>query len=329
MGYELYYEGRITFDRPVRLARPDEEDCLSGLARFFTPVFEQAEGTSTGRYVTGFQVEEEPADWAKSWPWHEDFVAIEEFARCHQVTLTAQLRWQGDGCPSNPADDRGHVVFDVHGEHHQVPDSSNNDQAVEAHRRRSCTCYGDPAPHPTPAPSPAPVPELLDVADFNDARLDEDENVARAVSGATVIGEPGAWQSSPTGDEWEAHSSDHHDEELLVALRPGLPRPPEVMSGQWGAVVAATPDPADPDADSPMPALVHAARHDPARVLAEVQAKRLFNESWRQLIAEIDSESHPERKQRLTAIRQGLDRTAFHLAAAHHKHPDYRPEWRM
>ncbi|MFE5219331.1 MULTISPECIES: hypothetical protein [unclassified Streptomyces] len=158
MGYELYYEGRITFDRPVSLARPDEEDRLSDLAPFFIPVFEQAEGMPTGRSITGFQVDEETADWAKSWPWHKNFAAIEEFARCHQITLTAQLRWQGDGCPSNPADDRGHVVFDLHGDHHQVPDSSN-DQAVEAHRRRSCTCYRDPTPHPTPASSPAPVPE--------------------------------------------------------------------------------------------------------------------------------------------------------------------------
>ena len=158
MGYELYYEGRITFDRPVRLARPDEESRLSGLARFFTPVIEQAEGTSTGRRITGFQVDEETGDWAKSWPWNEDFAAIEEFARSHQVTLTAELRWQGDGCPANPADDRGHVVFDLHGEHHQVPDSNNSDQAVEAHRRCSCTCYGDPAPRPAPAPSPTPVP---------------------------------------------------------------------------------------------------------------------------------------------------------------------------
>lgn len=152
MGYELYYEGRISFDRPVRLDRPDEEDRLTTLTRFFTPVFQQAEGTSTGRNITGFQVDEATADWAKPWLWQADLTAIEAFARSRQATLTAQLRWQGDGCPSNPADDRGHVVFDLHGQHHQVPDSN---RAVEAHRRRSCTCYPAPASHPTPAPSPA------------------------------------------------------------------------------------------------------------------------------------------------------------------------------
>ncbi|MFJ5951397.1 hypothetical protein [Streptomyces noursei] len=163
MGYELYYEGRITFDRPVSLAHPEEEAHLSTLARFFTPVFEQAESTSTGRYVTGFQVDEETGDWAKSCVWNENFAAIEEFARRHQVTLTAQLRWQGDGCFFNPADDRGHVVFDLHGAHHQVPDSNNNVQAVEAHRRRSCTCYHDPAPSPTPEPARATVGPLTPI----------------------------------------------------------------------------------------------------------------------------------------------------------------------
>ncbi|MCZ1011997.1 hypothetical protein [Streptomyces lydicus] len=159
MGYELYYEGRITFDRPVRLDGPDAEEYLCDLAVFFNPLlFERTEGTCTKRYVTGFQVDEENSDWAKSWPWSKDFVAIEDFARHHQITLTAHLRWQGDGCPPDPADDRGHIVFDLHGTHHQVPDSKNDDRAVEAHRQRSCTCYGNAAPHPTPAPSPAAGP---------------------------------------------------------------------------------------------------------------------------------------------------------------------------
>ncbi|MFD6335780.1 hypothetical protein ACFWGI_40215 [Streptomyces niveus] len=147
MGYELYYEGRIAFDRPVSLDRPDAEEHLCNLTRFFAPVFEQVEGTSTGRRVTGFEVDEEIAEDAKSLLWEEGLVAIAEFARRHQVTLTPQLRWQGDR-----VEDRGHVVFDVHGDHHQVLDSDNN-KAVEAHRQRSCTCYRDPAPDPMPAPA--------------------------------------------------------------------------------------------------------------------------------------------------------------------------------
>lgn len=153
----MYYEGRITFDRPVSLDAAGEHLC--DLTRFFNPLlFERTEGTDTKRYVTGFQVDEENSDWAKSWPWSMDFVAIEDFARDHQVTLTAHLRWQGDGCPSDPADDRGRIVFDLHGAHHQVPDSKNDDRAVEAHRQRSCTCYGNAAQPPAPAPSPEPAP---------------------------------------------------------------------------------------------------------------------------------------------------------------------------
>ncbi|MFE9250891.1 hypothetical protein [Streptomyces sp. NPDC007088] len=147
MGYEIYYEGRITFDRPVSLDAAGEHLC--NLTRFFNPLLiERTEGTDTKRYVTGFQVDEANSDWAKSWPWAMDFVTIEDFARDHQVTLTAHLRWQGDGCPSDPADDRGHIVFDLYGTHHQVPDSKNDDRAVEAHRQRSCTCYGNAAPPP-------------------------------------------------------------------------------------------------------------------------------------------------------------------------------------
>jgi hypothetical protein len=107
------------------------------------------------------------------------------------------------------------------------------------------------------------------------ARIAEAEAVARAASGATVVGEPGSWHPAPNGDEWEAQCSADGDEELLVALRPGLPRPPDVMGGMWGAIASN----ADyrwrqPDAGSAMPQLEHAARWDPARVLAECEAKR-------------------------------------------------------
>lgn len=104
-------------------------------------------------------------------------------------------------------------------------------------------------------------------------QLDEDERVARAASGGTVVGEPGNWRPAPGGDEWEAFAGDI-EEELLVALRPGLPRPPDVMSGMWGAWASNEPDSSDPGAGSSMPALTHAARHDPARVLREVAANR-------------------------------------------------------
>lgn len=112
------------------------------------------------------------------------------------------------------------------------------------------------------------------LVEFLRDRLDEDEQIAQSASGGTVIGSQGAWSPSPAGDEWEACRSEEGDEELLVALRLRLPRPPDVMSGYWGAVFSARDDDTDPDAWSPMPRFEHAARHDPARVLADVEAKR-------------------------------------------------------
>lgn len=109
---------------------------------------------------------------------------------------------------------------------------------------------------------------------FLAAALDEAEAVARAASGGTVVGHPGKWAPSPTGDEWEASSSLDGDAELLVALRPGLPRPPDALNGLWGVVIANVPDDCDPNAWDPLPQLEHAALHDPAAVLRRVAADR-------------------------------------------------------
>ena len=155
-------------------------------------------------------------------------------------------------------------------------------------------------------------------------QLDEDERIAREASGGTVVGEPGAWQPSPHGDEWEASGSAGEDEELMVALRPGLPRPPDVMSGLWGAVFSHRMDDSDPDADSPMRAFEHAARHDPARVLREIDAKRQLLADFAPMLAQtdaaIDSEwnSNDDLHGRLLA----------YLALAYVDLPGYREEWR-
>ncbi|SFK73679.1 DUF6221 family protein [Streptomyces pini] len=156
---------------------------------------------------------------------------------------------------------------------------------------------------------------MNDLIAFLNARLDEDERAARAASGNTVIGEQGNWAPSPDGDEWEAHRSDDVDE-LLVALRPQLPRPADVMGGMWGAIVSD--DPAfsqEPGADRPLPCLEHAARHDPARVLREVKAKR-------GILARVQNH----------AALMGWDemhRDVLRLLVLPYAdHPDRRPEWR-
>lgn len=115
---------------------------------------------------------------------------------------------------------------------------------------------------------------ITELAELLRAGLDEDERIAREACGSTVVGEPGNWRQAPGGDEWVAEANEYGDEELLVALRPGLPRPSDVMSGYWGAVVSKQADEREPGVRGPMDAFRHAARHDPARVLADVAARR-------------------------------------------------------
>ncbi|MFJ9114466.1 DUF6221 family protein [Streptomyces sp. NPDC102394] len=161
-------------------------------------------------------------------------------------------------------------------------------------------------------------------------QLDDDERIAREASGSTVVGEPGNWQPSPAGDEWEACAGEI-EEELLVALRPGLPRPPDVMSGYWGAWVSQEPDTCDPDAGSAMPALTHAARHDPARVLRDVAAKR---QNLAELKATEDAMSEASRDRDATRYNQAraawtvLRRVVRRDAAVYADRPGYREEWR-
>lgn len=169
----------------------------------------------------------------------------------------------------------------------------------------------------------------MDIADFIRARLDEDEQIARAASGNTVVGEPGNWQPSPTGDEWEADSSEHGDEELLVALRPGLPRPPDVMGGYWGAI--ASWEDTESGVDGPRDEFQHAARHDPAAVLRDVAAKRGMIRLAFQHAAKIDGEwgcCHSAEQIEAGLCEYGPELELLQLLAAPYAaHPDYRPEW--
>jgi len=61
----------------------------------------------------------------------------------------------------------------------------------------------------------------------------------------------------------------------------------------------------------------HIARHDPARVLREVAAKRA-----------ILAECEPRPGIGIVAIELAAQRILRHLAAVWNDHPDYRPEWK-
>lgn len=119
-----------------------------------------------------------------------------------------------------------------------------------------------------------PEQSITELAGLIRQGLAEDERIAREACGSTVVGEPGNWRQAPGGDEWVAEENEYGDEELLVALRPGLPRPPDVMGGYWGAIVCTQADERERGVRGPMDAFRHAARHDPATVLRDVAAKR-------------------------------------------------------
>lgn len=70
----------------------------------------------------------------------------------------------------------------------------------------------------------------------------------------------------------------------------------------------------------------HIARHDPARVLAECEAKRRIVEEYAERDADVDLMLGPD----VTRQRQwsGLHMAVNLLAAVYADHPDYRDEWK-
>ena len=161
----------------------------------------------------------------------------------------------------------------------------------------------------------------MTLTEFLLARIAEDEAVAREASGSTVVGEPYNWRPSPNGDEWGVPHRSGPETEVLVALRPAVPQPPEVMSGQWGQVAVWE----DEDGDW-LPTARHIARHDPARVLAECAAKRRIVEQCEEMCERDRMDAgtgywEVAADASLAAVRA--------LASVYADHPDYRQEWAL
>lgn len=161
------------------------------------------------------------------------------------------------------------------------------------------------------------------------ACVDEDEAAAKAASGGTVVGEPRNWRAAPGGDEWEVSESDAGDVELLVALRPGQPRPADVMGGYWGAVVSWHPDYSHRGESSPLPCFQHAALHDPARVLREAEADRQLLAEYKEAAKEhADDDGRNEWNEGFGAGELAvLRRMIRRRAATYSDHPGYDPAW--
>ena len=135
-------------------------------------------------------------------------------------------------------------------------------------------------------------PVIEDLVTFLNARLDEDEAAAKA---ATV----GPWEfegDDPTDDEIY---SVHDGIADLVGVAVAFTRDRQVANGQ------------------------HMARHDPARTLREVEAKRaIIAEAGR--IAQSAS-MYPNQGNAAALI--AMQTVLKILAAEDRDHPDYRQEW--
>lgn len=153
----------------------------------------------------------------------------------------------------------------------------------------------------------------MSLSEFLEARISEDEALARAASGFTVEGERGAWTAVAGGDEWEVGDGDC-EVEVLVALRQHLPRPPKPLDGYWGAITIWKDIEDGEDRAYVTRLAAHISRQDPARILAECAAKRAILKGF-EPFGEIDDINAPE----ILGI----------LAAVYANHPDYLPEWKL
>ncbi|QBR10031.1 hypothetical protein D7Y56_31515 [Streptomyces sp. S501] len=132
---------------------------------------------------------------------------------------------------------------------------------------------------------------------FVRARLDEREAAAVAAGGA--------------GEDWQAWGTG-----IYATSSPDDDVPPLVTTG---------PEVGGSDEDAARAA--HIALHDPAQVLRDVEAIRSLLEQY---TAPEAGEGLPDGIGRRTAgtRRPAVETAVRHLAQAHARHPDYRPEWR-
>jgi hypothetical protein len=145
-----------------------------------------------------------------------------------------------------------------------------------------------------------------ELVQFLRARLDEDEQVARTAS--HVLRNGAHWSL----DDWHGREQPHS----LIA---------QGTADQPVALGHFTADPV------PTEQAVHIARHDPARVLRDIEAKRRLVEFHHAKLIEVVNADREERSGYWCAECDGEAfpcRTLRLLALPFADHPDYRAEWR-
>jgi len=149
---------------------------------------------------------------------------------------------------------------------------------------------------------------MSEIVEFLRARLDEDEQVARAALGrAAFFGNTGEWIADQVRDP-------NGPIPLIFAL-----------SGAGARTQVADLSHAhDPDERG-----THIARHDPARVLREVEAKRRIIERYEADRADFQRHDGYQRNAAMSAARMEISEQALRaLAAAYSDHSEYQPHWK-
>lgn len=144
-----------------------------------------------------------------------------------------------------------------------------------------------------------------DLIEFLRARLDEDERVARSQR------VPRKWHQGP-GDDREWTTAE------MVCMWPPEFHTPYERDKHWRGLTVDWPELAE-----------HIARHDPARVLREVEAKRQIVDEcayWYDKVNDSATEEHPQPNlgERLEVALPVLGLLGLPYAG----HPDYREDWR-
>jgi Family of unknown function (DUF6221) len=178
-----------------------------------------------------------------------------------------------------------------------------------------------------------------DIATFIGARLDEDERFALA-----ACGRPGDDEHPAVIEHWQwecCHDDMPVDPELDIAngeiyalshdevvyrgcggYRIGLRSAEQYETRSVGLLSNLV---LDTEEVSPQAAR-HIARYDPARVLREVEAKRMILARYEDCVARQEDSDYPQGAARDQA-REYEDFVLPHLAAAWRDHPDWRQEW--
>jgi hypothetical protein len=132
---------------------------------------------------------------------------------------------------------------------------------------------------------------------------------------ARIATDKAAALAARPGGRWkvETEGIDGHGIISLDEHAEGLPDyPASILDDEGGAI------------GPPVSTMEHIARWDPARVLAECEAKRQIIEEYTTTVIDGDSVD----RLALGSYRAGLSFALRVLAAAYASHKDYREEWR-